>query len=104
MVGRVTDNALRVHGGIGYTQAYKIERHYRDARALWFEEGTREIQQLVIAIGRQSRRRIGTRRARAAGSGAECAADHARQGVWVYVLAAAANVRHPVGNTKKASN
>jgi alkylation response protein AidB-like acyl-CoA dehydrogenase len=49
MVGRVTDRALRLHGGIGYTQAHKIERHYRDARALWFEEGTSEIQRLVIA-------------------------------------------------------
>ena len=35
--------------GIGYTQEHKIERHYRDARALWFEEGTSEIQRLVIA-------------------------------------------------------
>lgn len=49
MVGRVTDRALRMHGGIGYTQAHEIERHYRDARALWFEEGTSEIQRLVIA-------------------------------------------------------
>jgi len=49
MVGRVTDRALRLHGGIGYTRAHKIERHYRDARALWFEEGTSEIQRLVIA-------------------------------------------------------
>jgi alkylation response protein AidB-like acyl-CoA dehydrogenase len=49
MVGRVTDRALRIHGGIGYTREHKIERHYRDARALWFEEGTSEIQRLVIA-------------------------------------------------------
>jgi alkylation response protein AidB-like acyl-CoA dehydrogenase len=49
MVGRVTDRALRLHGGIGYTRAHKIERHYRDARALWFEEGTSEIQRLVVA-------------------------------------------------------
>lgn len=49
MVGSVTDKALRMHGGIGYTGAHKIERHYRDARALWFEEGSREIQLMVIA-------------------------------------------------------
>jgi alkylation response protein AidB-like acyl-CoA dehydrogenase len=49
MVGRVTDRALRVHGGIGYTEAHRIERVYRDARALWFEEGTAEIQKIVLA-------------------------------------------------------
>jgi len=49
MVGRVTDRALRLHGGIGYTEAHKIERIYRDARALWFEEGTAEIQKIVLA-------------------------------------------------------
>jgi acyl-CoA dehydrogenase len=49
MVGRVTDLALRVHGGYGYTKDAPIERLYRDARGFWFEEGTAEIQQLVIA-------------------------------------------------------
>jgi alkylation response protein AidB-like acyl-CoA dehydrogenase len=49
MVGRVTDHALRVHGGYGYTRQAPIERIYRDARGFWFEEGTAEIQQKVIA-------------------------------------------------------
>ena len=49
MVGRVTDHALRVHGGFGYTKDAPIERVYRDARGFWFEEGTQEIQQLVVA-------------------------------------------------------
>jgi alkylation response protein AidB-like acyl-CoA dehydrogenase len=49
MVGHVTDLALRVHGGIGYTAGMPIERLYRDARGYWFEEGTAEIQQLVVA-------------------------------------------------------
>ncbi|HKC18183.1 MAG TPA: acyl-CoA dehydrogenase [Candidatus Dormibacteraeota bacterium] len=49
MVGRVTDRALRVHGGFGYTKDAPIERIYRDARGFWFEEGTAEIQRLVIA-------------------------------------------------------
>lgn len=49
MVGRVTDLSLRVHGGWGYTKAAPIERIYRDARGFWFEEGTAEIQQLVVA-------------------------------------------------------
>ena len=49
MVGRVTDLSLRVHGGYGYTTDAPIERIYRDARGFWFEEGTQEIQQLVVA-------------------------------------------------------
>ena len=48
-VGRVTDRALLVYGGVGYTQKYPIERLYRDARLNWVEEGTPTIQQLVIA-------------------------------------------------------
>lgn len=49
MVGRVTDLSLRVHGGYGYTTDAPIERIYRDARSFWFEEGTAEIQRLVVA-------------------------------------------------------
>jgi alkylation response protein AidB-like acyl-CoA dehydrogenase len=49
MVGRVTDVALRVHGGFGYTKQAPIERIYRDARGFWFEEGSQEIQQLIVA-------------------------------------------------------
>jgi alkylation response protein AidB-like acyl-CoA dehydrogenase len=49
MVGRVTDLSLRVHGGFGYTKQAAIERIYRDARGFWFEEGTAEIQELVVA-------------------------------------------------------
>jgi alkylation response protein AidB-like acyl-CoA dehydrogenase len=49
MVGRVTDRSLRVHGGYGYTKDAPIERIYRDARGFWFEEGTQEVQQLVVA-------------------------------------------------------
>jgi alkylation response protein AidB-like acyl-CoA dehydrogenase len=49
MLQRVTDEALQVHGGIGYWQPHPIERVYRDARAQRFEEGTNEIQKTVIA-------------------------------------------------------
>jgi alkylation response protein AidB-like acyl-CoA dehydrogenase len=48
-VGRVTDRALMVHGGIGYTRKSKVERLYRDARLNWLEEGTPTIQYLVAA-------------------------------------------------------
>ena len=48
MLTRVTDNALQVHGGLGYWKTSPIERVYRDARAQRFEEGTNEIQKTVV--------------------------------------------------------
>jgi alkylation response protein AidB-like acyl-CoA dehydrogenase len=48
-VGRVTDRALLVHGGVGYTRATPVERLYRDARLNWLEEGPPTIQYLVAA-------------------------------------------------------
>ena len=49
VVTRVAEMALRIHGGIGYTKAFPLERHFRDARSFHFEEGTEEIQKLLIA-------------------------------------------------------
>lgn len=48
-VGRVTDRALLVLGGIGYTRSTPIERLYRDARLNWLEEGPPTVQYLVAA-------------------------------------------------------
>jgi alkylation response protein AidB-like acyl-CoA dehydrogenase len=48
MLTRVTDKALQVHGGLGYWKSEAIERVYRDARAQRFEEGTNEIQKMVV--------------------------------------------------------
>ena len=48
-VCRVTDRALLIHGGVGYTKAHDIERHYRDARINIIEEGTPSIQKAVVA-------------------------------------------------------
>ena len=45
----VTLEAMRIHGGYGYSQEYLVERLYRDAPLLILGEGTNEIQQLVIA-------------------------------------------------------
>lgn len=41
--------AMRIHGGYGYTTEFPIERYYRDAPLLMIGEGTNEIQRLVIA-------------------------------------------------------
>ncbi|HEY5222229.1 MAG TPA: acyl-CoA dehydrogenase family protein [Microbacteriaceae bacterium] len=49
MLTRVTDKALQIHGGQGYWKRNAIERVYRDARAQRFEEGTNEIQKLIVA-------------------------------------------------------
>ena len=45
----VTLEAMRIHGGYGYSQEYPIERLYRDAPVLILGEGSNEIQQLIIA-------------------------------------------------------
>jgi alkylation response protein AidB-like acyl-CoA dehydrogenase len=45
----IVTEALRVHGGYGYSAEYTVERLYRDAPFLLIGEGTSEIQKLVIA-------------------------------------------------------
>jgi alkylation response protein AidB-like acyl-CoA dehydrogenase len=44
----VVEDALRIHGGYGYSKEYEIERLYRDAPLLLIGEGTSEIQRMVI--------------------------------------------------------
>ena len=43
--------AMRIHGGVGYTTDLPVERYYRDAPLMVIGEGTNEIQRLVIARG-----------------------------------------------------
>ena len=51
MVGFVTDAALQIHGGYGFTRALPLERYVRDARILRIYEGSSEIQRTIIARG-----------------------------------------------------
>ena len=41
--------AMRIHGGFGYSPEYNVERYYRDAPLLVIGEGTNELQKLIIA-------------------------------------------------------
>jgi alkylation response protein AidB-like acyl-CoA dehydrogenase len=48
----VSDACLEICGGVGYFEEFPqgpVERMYRDARALWFEEGPRTVQRLTAA-------------------------------------------------------
>ncbi len=45
----VTDKAIQVHGGMGYSKELPVERYFRDARITEIYEGTSEIQRIVIA-------------------------------------------------------
>lgn len=49
MAGRVTDRALQIHGGYGYSRGLPLERYVRDARILRIFEGTSELQRNIIA-------------------------------------------------------
>jgi len=46
---RVTEQAIQVLGGNGYTRDYPVERWARDAKIFTIYEGTSEIQRLIIS-------------------------------------------------------
>ena len=52
------EEALRIHGGYGYSKEYEIERLYRDAPLLLIGEGTSEIQRMVIGRKLLERHRL----------------------------------------------
>ncbi len=45
----VTNKALQIHGGYGYTKDYPLERYLRDARLTEIYEGTSEMMRMTIA-------------------------------------------------------
>lgn len=47
--GFITDAAVQIHGGYGYSRDYPVERYWRDARVTRIYEGTSEIQRIVIS-------------------------------------------------------
>jgi alkylation response protein AidB-like acyl-CoA dehydrogenase len=53
----LSTEALRIHGGVGYTNEFPVERYYRDAPLMIIGEGTNEIQRIVIARGLLARAR-----------------------------------------------
>lgn len=46
---RVVHNAMQIMGGIGYTDVYPVERHYRDLRLASIWTGTNEVMSMIIA-------------------------------------------------------
>src|SRR6476661_1415304 len=49
MAVRITNQAMQLHGGNGYTTERRIERYWRDARLTTIFEGTSEIQRRIIS-------------------------------------------------------
>jgi len=49
MAQRVTDAALQLHGGYGFTRDFPLERYARDCRIMRIYEGSSEIQRTIIA-------------------------------------------------------
>ena len=46
---RASLEAMRIHGGYGYSTEFDVERYFRDAPLMIVGEGTNEIQRNVIA-------------------------------------------------------
>ena len=45
----VSTDSVQIHGGVGYTAEYPVERLMRDAKVLQIVEGTNQVQKIVIA-------------------------------------------------------
>jgi alkylation response protein AidB-like acyl-CoA dehydrogenase len=45
---RVTERAVQLHGGNGFSGEYPVERYFRDAKIIGIYEGTNEIQKVIV--------------------------------------------------------
>jgi alkylation response protein AidB-like acyl-CoA dehydrogenase len=46
---KVSNEAVQIFGGYGYTKDFPVEKYYRDSKLCTIGEGTSEIQKIVIA-------------------------------------------------------
>lgn len=46
---KITEQAIQIHGGYGFTKDFSVEKFYRDVKLTTIGEGTSEIQRLIIA-------------------------------------------------------
>ena len=51
MANKVCYDAIQIHGGVGFTKEFDVERHYRDARITNIYEGTTQLQALAAMGG-----------------------------------------------------
>lgn len=49
MAVKVSNDAVQIFGGYGYTKDFPVEKYYRDSKLCTIGEGTSEIQKIVIA-------------------------------------------------------
>ena len=88
----VTDEAIQILGGNGYTRDFPVERMHRDAKIFTIFEGTSEIQRLVMArddhrsaaevgVQEEPRREPPAQRLRESST----AAETSRSGLWITV-------------------
>jgi alkylation response protein AidB-like acyl-CoA dehydrogenase len=45
---RTTSKAIQVHGAMGLSDEYPVERYFRDARTLTIPDGTTQMQKLIV--------------------------------------------------------